>query len=204
MTHPHHDHLAGLVEVLQRFQVEQVLYPDSVYELPLYTEWRKLIEAKEIRQTTAQSGQQIKLSEDITIEILNPQPILFSNTESDLDNNSIVLRLSAGDVSFLLTADIMQEAEWELIRNRTDLTSTVLKVPHHGSATSTTPEFLTVVNPQVAVISTSADNRFGHPSPEVLARLEQKLGAENIFRTDRHGTIEFITDGERLWVEVER
>ncbi|GAH89299.1 unnamed protein product, partial [marine sediment metagenome] len=77
------------------------------------------------------------------------------------------------------------------------------------SATSTTPEFLAVVNPQLAVISVGADNRFGHPTPEVMERLEEKLGPENIYltydaRTGEHHTIEFITDGERLWVRVER
>jgi len=80
----------------------------------------------------------------------------------------------------------------------------VLKVAHHGSDTSTTPEFLAVVNPQVAVISVGADNKFGHPSDEVMDRLKEKLGSENIYRTDECGTIEFTTDGKRLWVEVER
>jgi competence protein ComEC len=108
-----------------------------------------------------------------------------------------------GGVSFLLAADIGWEAEFELIAQRDDLTSTVLKVGHHGSETSTTPEFLAVVDPQVAVISVGEDNRYGYPSAGVLERLEEKLGAENIYRTDEQGTIEFITDGERLWVRVE-
>ena len=73
---------------------------------------------------------------------------------------------------------------------------------HHDSDTSTCQEFLAVVNPQLAVISVGADNRFGHPGDEVMERLEEKLGSENIYRTDRHGTIEFITDGERLWVKM--
>ncbi|MFC1913929.1 DNA internalization-related competence protein ComEC/Rec2 [Chloroflexota bacterium] len=202
LTHPHNDHLAGLVEVLQRFHVKQALYPDLTYESPLYSEWQKLIAEKQIRPSTTKSGQQIELGEGTTIKILNPQPTPFTNTRSDIDNNNIVLLLSSGEVSFLLTADIMQEAEWELIRSRADLTGTVLKVPHHGSDTSTTPEFLAVVNPRVAVISAGTDNRFGHPSPEVLARLEQAPGAENIFRTDQQGTIEFVTDGKKLWVEI--
>jgi len=79
----------------------------------------------------------------------------------------------------------------------------VLKVAHHGSDTSTTPEFLAVVNPQLAVISVGADNKFGHPSDEVRERLGEKLDLENIFRTDEQGTIEFVTDGERLWVKTE-
>ncbi len=204
LTHPHQDHLTGLVEVLQRFRVKQVLYPDSDYESPMYDEWLKTIEENKIESTIAQSGLQINLSQGTVIEVLNPPLIPMADTQSDVDNNGVVLRLSKGDISFLLTADIMQEAEWELIRNRADLTSTVLKVAHHGSDTSTTAEFLTVVAPRLAVISAGADNRFGHPSDEVLARLRESLESEDIYRTDRHGTIEFITDGERLWVEVGR
>ena len=86
------------------------------------------------------------------------------------------------------------------LRLKRSLTSNVLKVGHHGSDTSTTPEFLAAVNPQLAVISVGADNPFGHPTPEVMKRLEEKLGSENIYRTDEQGTIEFITDGEKLWV----
>ena len=78
----------------------------------------------------------------------------------------------------------------------------MLKVAHHGSETSTTPEFLAAVDPGVAVISVGEDDPYRHPSDEVMERLEQRFSAENIFRTDEQGTIEFITDGERLWVRV--
>ena len=104
----------------------------------------------------------------------------------------------------MLTADIFWEAEFELTSQRIDLCSTVLKVAHHGSETSTTPEFLATVNPKIAVLSAGADNPHGHPSPEVMERLEARLGVENIYRTDEHGTVEFITDGEGLWVKTER
>ena len=185
--------------MLHRFRVKQVLCPDSDYESPLYDEWLRLIEAKNIRQTTAQAGQQINFGK-VVIKVLNPQISPLIGTDSDIDNNGVVLRLSRGDVSFLLTADIRQEVEFKLIADRAELHSTVLKVAHHGSDTSTTPQFLAVVNPRLAVISVGADNKFGHPSDEVLER----LGTENIYRTDKHGTIEFTTNGERLWVEVER
>jgi competence protein ComEC len=107
-----------------------------------------------------------------------------------------------GEVSFLLTADLMWEGELELTAHRANLNSTVLKVAHHGSDTSTTPQFLAVVDPQLAVISVGEDNTFGHPRDEVMARLSQRIGSENIYRTDEDGTIEFITDGERLWVKT--
>jgi competence protein ComEC len=107
-------------------------------------------------------------------------------------------------VSFLLTADIRRDAELELIYDRANLKSTVLKVAHHGSNTSTTPEFLAVVSPQLAIISVGSDNEYGHPNDEVMARLIAEIGPENIYRTDEDGSIEFITDGERLWVKTDR
>ncbi len=204
LTHPDNDHLAGLVEVLRRYQVGQVLYPELEYESPLYDEWLRLIEERGIKSTVVRAGQQIDLGDGVVITVHSPSVALLTDTESDLDNNGVVLRLSTGDVSFLLTGDIMREAEWELTRRAADLTSTVLKVAHHGSDTSTTVEFLAVVNPQVAVISCGADNKFGHPDDDVLSRLEEIVGPDNIYCTAEHGTIEFITDGERLWVEVRR
>ncbi len=205
LTHPSADHVSGLVEVLHRYQVKQVLYPDLDFESNIYEEWLSLIQEKNIKYTLAQAGQQIDLGEGVVIEVLNPPMPLLTDTQSDIDNNGLVLRISIGEVSFLLTGDTMWEAEFELITRRASLTSTVLKVGHHGSNTSTSPEFLAVVNPQLAVISVGADNKFGHPTDEVMARLIEKLGSEqNIYRTDKQGTIEFITDGERLWVKVER
>ncbi|MDP2728943.1 MAG: DNA internalization-related competence protein ComEC/Rec2 [Dehalococcoidales bacterium] len=204
LTHPHADHITGLVEVLKRYKVRQVLYPASEYESPAYDEWLRLLREKNIKYTLAQAGQQIDLGSEVIIEVLNPQVPLLTGTESDIDNNGVMLRLETGEVSFLLTADIMWQAESELVASRANLKSTVLKVAHHGSATSTTVEFLAVVNPRLAVISVGENNSFGHPSSDVMDRLEEKAGKENIYRTAEQGTVEFITDGERLWVKVGR
>jgi len=202
LTHPHADHITGLLEVLQRYKVEQVLYPDLDFESDIYEEWLRLVEEKDIECKTAKAGQQIDLGEGVAIKVLHPGTSPLTGTGSDINNNSVVLHLSMGRVSFLLAADIEWEAEFELIAQGADLSGTVLKVGHSGSSTSTTPEFLAVANPQVAVISVG-DNPFGHPSNEVVERLEEKLGSENIYRTDEQGTIEFTTDGERLWVKTE-
>jgi len=200
-THPSADHVAGLIEVLDRYRVEQVLSPALDFQSEIYSEWLRLVGENGIEVTAAQAGQQIDLG-GVIIEVLNPPLLPFTGTESDVDNNGVVLRLSLGEIAFLLTADTMWQAEFELIARRANLASTVLKVAHHGSDTSTTAEFLAVVNPRLAVISVGADNRFGHPTPEVIARLEDRIGAANIYRTDEQGTIEFITDGDRLWVKV--
>ncbi|MBN1176527.1 MAG: ComEC/Rec2 family competence protein [Dehalococcoidales bacterium] len=201
MTHPHQDHLAGLVEVLRRYRVERALYPDLGYQSPLYDEWQRLIDEKEIKSIAAKAGQVIDLGDGVFLKVLSPLPALFAGSESDVDNNSVVLRLVAGDVSFLLTGDIMDEAERELVRGRAGLAATVLKVGHHGSDTSTTPGFLSVVSPQAAVICCGTDNRHGHPDAGVIQRLEGEIASEYIYRTDIHGTVDFFTDGERLWVK---
>lgn len=200
LTHPHADHVTGLVEVLNDYHVEQILSPDLYCDLDIYDEWLDLIQEKNIKYTAACYGQLIEFN-GVTIEILNPQEIFLTDTESDIDNNGLVLHISMGDISFLLTADLMWQGEFELISRRLIPESTVIKVGHHGSATSTTLELLVVVNPQLAVISADPEE-YGHPSDEVITRLEAELGADNIYRTDEDGTIEFITDGEKLWVKT--
>ncbi|HEY40516.1 MAG TPA: DNA internalization-related competence protein ComEC/Rec2 [Dehalococcoidia bacterium] len=205
LTHPHADHITGLIDVLQRYRVKHVLFTHVEYQSPLYDEWLRTIEEQGIECTFAQAGQQIDTGTGgVTIEVLHPEDPLPDSIESDGDDIGVVLRVCYGQVSFLLTADVSQEVEAELIKHRANLSSTVLKVGHHGSNTSTGAGFLATVDPTIAVISVGADNTFGHPDEEVLARLEERIGGDNIYRTDEQGTIEFVTDGERLWVEVER
>jgi len=201
-TQPQADHVTGLVEVLQRYKVGWVLKSEVSYNSSIYREWSNLVGEKQIKNDEVEAGQEIDLGSGIRVEVLNPPEGLFEGTSHDVDNNGVVLRLSWGKVSFLFTADIREEAEFELIRQRVNLKSTVLKVAHHGSKTSTSPQFLAAVDPEVVVISVGADNPFGHPSSEVVERLIDRLGEDNVYRTDEDGTIEFITDGERLWVRV--
>jgi competence protein ComEC len=202
LTHPHQDHLAGLLEVLRRYKIGRVLYLPVDYASPVYDEWLRLIDEKGIKSAFARAGLQITLGNNVLLQVLSPPEAVFKGTDSDIDNNSVVLRLDSGAIRFLLTGDIMSEAEWELARNRADIAGAVLKAPHHGSKTSTTDEFLSVVNPRVAVISCGEGNRFGHPDAVILDRLIQRVGAGNVYRTDVQGTINFITDGTRLWVET--
>jgi competence protein ComEC len=208
LTHPEADHITGLVEVLQRYKVEQVLEYDGQqiegFHSLAYDEWLKLIEQKDIKRTIAQAGQQIELGDGIRIEVLHPPEELLEGTDSDTNNNSVVLRLEWNEVSFLLTGDIEEEAEREILHQGYKLNSTVLKVGHHGSSTSTSEQFLSAVDPEIAVISVGENNPFGHPSDEVVNRLKEKLGKDNVYLTSEHGTITFTTDGEKLWVKTER
>jgi len=202
LTHPHADHLTGLVEILPRYHVRQVLYPDLDDESPLYRQFLTLVNGQEIAYTPARSGQRIDLGNGLTISVINPRPAITSGERADLDNNSVVLRLEKGDISFLLTGDIFREAERRLMTTRAGLAGTVLKVPHHGAASAISPEFLAATAPRIAVISASPEGRFRHPSPEAVSLLEESLGRDHVLRTDIHGTIEFTTDGQRLWLRT--
>jgi len=202
-TQPHADHITGLVEVLQRYEVKQVLQTDTNYDSSVYQKWTDILEEKEVECCFARAGQEIKLTGDILIEVFNPPVDLYKCTSSDIDNNGIVLKLSYGKISFLFSADIRYEAELNMIMQRFDLSSTVLKVAHHGSKTSTSPQFLYLCNPDAAVISVGSENSFGHPDNIVLARLFDSIDKDYVYRTDIDGTISFNTDGERLWVQKE-
>ena len=205
LTHAHDDHVTGLVEVLRRFEVEKVLYPEGIdYTSNAYSEWLGVIEEQGIPCVRAEAGQRIDLGGGATLEVLHPPVEFLEGTESDVDNNGVVLRLEMGEVSFLLTADLYGDGELYLVCERVELGSTVLQVSHHGSSTSTSASFLAAVDPQVAVIPVGADNPFGHPAEEVMSRLMAKVGEENIYLTSERGTVTFTTDGERLWVEAER
>ena len=104
----------------------------------------------------------------------------------------------------MFTADAGKEVEWSLLQQRVDVKSTVLKVAHHGSATSTSPEFLAVAMPSMAVVSVGANNSFGFPRPEVMDRLARQVGGENLYTTAEHGSVLVTTDGKQVWVNTER
>lgn len=142
---------------------------------------------------------EVELGDGVRIEVFHPPPELLRGTGSDVNNNSVVLKVTMGRASLLLTGDIEEEGERALLASGQPLRSLVLKAPHHGAATSLTPRFLREVSPQLAIISVG-ENRFGHPAPETLA----KLSSLTTLRTDEEGIIEVVTDGERYWVVTER
>ena len=154
------------------------------------------------RRITALQGQSIALGPSTFIQVLNPETPTPAGTSSDFNNGSAVLRLVHEDVSFLLTADIESETEGRLVRSGQLLQSTVLKVAHHGSRSSSTTGFLAAVSPRAAVISAGAPNPYGHPHAEVLQRLGDVLPEGQLYTTARHGDVEFVSDGERLWVRT--
>jgi len=200
LSHPHLDHLSGLIEILKRYDVKNVLSADMTADTAAYKEWMKLIKAKNIPVTYAVKGQQIKLSNGTILEVLNSPQGSKVEDDTDLENFGIVLKVTSGMRSFLFTADIENQGEARLLKENENLTCSVLKVAHHGSNDSSSLDFLRVANPQVAVISCGTANLYGHPGQATLERLNQQM----IYRTDLSGTVEFTTDGTALWVKTDR
>ena len=200
LTHAEDDHILGLLEVLSRYKVKQVMEPGFENGNVAYQEWLRLVSEKNIRRTVARAGQQIELGDGIRMEVLNPQEKFVEGSDQDVNNNSVVVRLIWKEVSFLLTGDIGNEAEEQILYQGAKLDATILKVAHHGSADSISQHFLAAVDPQVAVVCVGADNPFGHPSGEVMERLEKQVTADRVYLTSE-GTVKFTTDGKRLWAD---
>ena len=197
LTHPDQDHLAGLVTVLERYDVDQVLAPALADDSPAVRAWQEAIAERDIPQREAFAGQWIDLGGGARLSVVYPPPEAPAGNE---DDSSLVLKVSQGKAAFLLTGDIGPEDEASLVSNHADLRAPVLKVAHHGSRASTSADFLAAVEPLTAVISVGEDNAYGLPAPETLDRLAPRP----VFRTDRHGDVEMSTDGEKLWVRVGR
>ena len=204
LTHPHSDHVAGLVEVLDRYRVDHVLQRRVEYESALYETWHRAVEREGAVVTEGTAGQMIPLGDGAYLEVLSPDDRLLPSAAKDVNNASVALRLVYGRIKFLLSGDISGDVESVLVGRRVSIDSDVLKVAHHGSRTSSRPDFLDAVSPAVAVISVAANNRFGHPHPQTLAALQGHVAPETLYITKDRGTIDFTTDGRRLWVRTER
>ena len=204
LTHLDQDHSRGLLNVLERYNVAAVLVGMENPQSGLYPQWRDSLERANPVTVPLRAGYLVTLEPNVVLEVLNPPPRPIGGSVADQNNNSVVLRLVHGNVSFLLTGDIEAAGENHLLRSSQTLKSSVLKVAHHGSRTSTTTAFLREVNPSAAVLSAGEANRFGHPHPEVMTQLSQIPGLDSVYRTDRNGTIEFTSDGAALWVKTER
>ena len=202
LTHAHEDHVGGLVAVVQNFKVGAVLDSGYPHPAPSYSHFLRLVDAHKILYRLARRGMHLDLGNGVEAVVLSPEPPLITGSGSDVNLNSVVIRMTYGGVSVLFTGDIEALVESRLLEDGDELHSTVLKVAHHGSATSSTPAFLDAVAPAVAVISVGALNPFGHPHPATLEALEA-VGAA-VYRTDRHGAISIATDGRRLWIHTVR
>lgn len=199
VTHPHEDHIGGLITILNDIPVEQVLDSGQVHTTSTFEDFLNLIDQKNIPYAAAERGQTINLDPMLKIEVLSPPATHFSG---DLNQNSVVLKVTYNKVSFLLMGDAGIEAENSLLSSEYNLTSDILKVGHHGSSSSSSAAFLNAVKPAVSIIEVGAGNSYGHPTQKTLSAL-QSTGSE-IYRTDTNGDIVVTTDGLGYTISTEK
>lgn len=189
LTHPHSDHVSGLVEVLRRFEVGQVYYSGAMHTAPDYLTWLEEIKNQEISLKIVDSQFDLMLGEYAKLEFLWPQQDFTNKEVSNLNNVSIVNRLVVGENAVLLTGDIEKEIETLLVKAGIDLKSNILKSAHHGSSSSNTQEFINEVNPDQVVVMCGEENRFGHPNRSIINRYNNFN--IDIRRTDQEGRISY-------------
>lgn len=197
LTHAHPDHLNGLRAVVANFRIGAFHEAVRDAEDPSYAEFKSLIPGR-TRQARWTRGETLTMG-DVLVETLHPDPAAAESGRTDNDL-SLVLRLSYRDFSCLLAADVGAGAESELIGAVPNPAADVLKVPHHGSRTSSSPAFLEAVAPLVAVVTAGQGNRYGLPHPDILDRYA--AAGVRLFRTDRDGAVEVTTDGRTVAVRT--
>ncbi len=205
LTHPDTDHLAGLIYIAEHFHVKTVWFNNEPVNTENYRKFMEVIKNKKITMPGFSGLEKTRLIDGVRFEILYP-PDDFMNSKKiqtwrNTNNNSLVTRVSLGKISFLFPGDLMEEGERDLtIRSGKRLASTVLMAPHHGSRTSSTAFFLSMVKPEIVVVSAGRQNRFGCPWPAVLNRYAA-IGAD-VFRTDLHGAVVMSTTETGLTVNT--
>jgi len=197
-THPHADHIGGMAEILKSFDVGLYVDNGMTHTTMTYSRTAQTVENKDIAYRAAVVGRTFNVGPEAKLTILHPRQSQLRGTRSDLNSNSVVLRLDHGNVCFLFTGDAEDPTERDLM-NRGLEQCDILKVAHHGSGHSSSDSFLRAVKPQVALISAGSGNRYGHPDPEAIQRL-QSAGIK-IHRTDLEGTITVSSNGRKFSVQ---
>lgn len=199
LSHPHVDHVIGLIDVLKRYHVGMVIESGVNYSTAEYGEWHTLLDQKHIPVVIAERGDVVHLARGVDLRILAPFESFVSKSPKNVHDATVVMKLSFASSTALLMGDAESELEYQFLAQGVDLRADILKVGHHGSKTSSTNFFLEAVRPYFAVISAGRKNRYGHPTQEVLDRL-QALGI-SIQRTDRDGDITYVSDGQGFRLE---
>ena len=199
-SHQHSDHIGGLPEVIEEFGMDTIIMPRlTEAQTPTnstYTAFLKAVKASGAKVVSSKVGSTYSLG-SATFDILGP----VTNDAEDINNMSVVVKLTYGENTFLFTGDAEKEEEKEIISTGADLDCDVLKVGHHGSGTSSGTNFLDAVTPEVCVIQVGADNDYGHPHDNIVERLMKY--SDEVYRTDICGSIIIGSDGENLDITYE-
>lgn len=199
LSHPDSDHGGGLAHILREFGVRRVLgVPDQDLAQATHRILHKIVDAKNIPHTLGYAGP-VDLTATAKLELLHPfDAASIDLRDGDINNDSLVLKVTYGDVQILFTGDIGRKVELKLIEFGKDLGAQIIKVPHHGSKSSSSVAFLDAVQPEYAIFSAGQRNRYRHPHPDIIERYRER--GCRVLRTDWHGAIRLRTDGQRCWI----
>ena len=191
-THPHEDHIGGMDDIINNFKIDNYYMSNKLSTTKTFMDVLDALDGRNLKYTVPNKGDTLKLG-DANIKVIYP-----GDDKSNINDSSIVLKITYGKNSFLLTGDATSNVERKIYNE--DIKSDVLKVAHHGSSYSSIDVFLDKVKPYYAVISVGKNNIYNHPSNKTL----EKLNKRNIkaYRTDLDGTIVFISDGDNLSVKA--
>ena len=195
ISHFDQDHIGGIFTILEKLKVKRIFVSKQEENSENYQKFLKKVKEKNIPVTIVKKDDVINLENDVSIDILWPRDKQIE--ENKINNNAIVMKLRYNKFSMLFTGDIEEITEKEIVsiyENTDILRSAILKIAHHGSKTSTTEEFLKLVDPRIALIGVGKNNLFGHPSDEIIKRLEE-INVK-VYRTDLNGEIEIIVNNK--------
>lgn len=199
ITHPHQDHIGNVMEVLRDFRPKKVVLTGVVHTNQTYEEMLTFIRDQNIPAVPARTGDSLDFDDNVVIDILGPNDL----TAGNLNNTSVIVKLSYGNFRVIITGDAEVEQERQQLAAVADkLPTTVLKAGHHGSATSSSLEYLKDTAPGLVIISAGSGNQYGHPHQQTLSRLEE-LGILTLITRDR-GTITVTTDGETYEIKTSK
>ena len=179
ISHFDYDHVNGLLTVLEKLEVSKIIIGKQGEENEQYKQFKKLVNQKNVTVLNVKKGDVVNIEKDIKFNVLFPTSELIQ--ENVINNNSLVVKLEHKDFKMLFTGDIEEIAEERLLKlyDKEELKADILKVPHHGSKTSSSQKFLEAVSPKLALIGVGENNKFGHPNDEVLNRIH-KLRCPNL------------------------
>lgn len=190
-THPHSDHIGGLSDVIDYFQIGKIIMPGAIHTSKAFENLLDTISDNELKLTKPIVGSEYAIGQASFI-IIAPN----SSYYDDLNNYSVAIKLVYDENSFIFTGDAEVESEYEMTKNGINLKANLLKLGHHGSTTSSSERFLDSVTPDIAIVSAGQDNKYGHPHVEILKAIEDR--DITLYRTDLEGTIVLESDGKNI------
>jgi len=196
LTHPQAGHMTGLLEVVKRYQIKTLWISAAKVDTRIYQDWIKLIEEKNINYRVVYQGEKTIFPDGTKVEILWPKKDMISD---DINSYSVVTLVSYGEFNALLAGDADKPNQpYTSSENHVE----VFKVPHHGSRASINKSFVTTISPEVSIISVGKNMQYGHPNPQVIKFLEQT--GSKVYRTDKNGTVEIVSDGKNWYTNPDK